>query len=99
MDHVSLVAIASLCMTQGGAGTRSARACLPWAMLFNAVGVRMPNVPQGGLAELVQAYPGLCCLTPLAYAGRTCPGWSRGARASLPWAMLFNAVGVCVHDV
>ncbi len=26
-------------MPQGDAGNRSARACLPWAMMFNAVGV------------------------------------------------------------
>ena len=40
MDNVSLVAKDRTYMTQGGAGTRSARACLPWAMMFNAVGVR-----------------------------------------------------------
>ncbi len=76
MDHMSLVAIASLCMTQGGAGTRSARACLPWAMLFNAFGVSRPNVPQGGFAELVHVFVycrGRMHVEFMTYA----PGWPR----------------------
>ncbi len=40
MEDFSLVAFVLACLTQGGAGTRTARACLPWAMMCNAVGVR-----------------------------------------------------------
>ncbi len=39
MEDVLLVAGQVANVTQGGAGTRSARACLPWAMVCNAVGV------------------------------------------------------------
>ncbi len=40
MEDFSLVAFVLACLTQGGADTRSlARACLPWALVFNAVGV------------------------------------------------------------
>ncbi len=38
MPPTSLVAFDRLFLTQGGAGTRQARVCLPWAMVFMAVG-------------------------------------------------------------
>ncbi len=43
MNHFLLVAIGIADVTQGGASTRGARACLPWAMVFNAFGVRVVN--------------------------------------------------------
>ncbi len=72
--------------------------------LLVAIGfARAPRVAHA-LAELVPADPGLWYLTPLAYGGLCVwryPGWRRprGARACLPWAMVFNAVGICRRNV
>jgi hypothetical protein len=40
VENFSLVAVDFGCVTQGVAGTRTARPCLPWATVYNAVGVR-----------------------------------------------------------
>ncbi len=50
-NAVGVGATIGIGVPQGGASNRGARACLPWASVFNAVGVCMTNVdraPQGG---------------------------------------------------
>ncbi len=56
IDHSSLVAIASLCLTQGGAGTRSARACLFWARVAKALGVGVLRVTGASLGPISGAF-------------------------------------------
>ncbi len=43
VEDFSLVAIGFGWWTQGDAGTRLARSCLPWTTVCNAVGVKIPK--------------------------------------------------------
>ncbi len=91
MEQFSLVAFATVELTQGGAELARARSGLPWAMVFNALGVL-------SWCTDFSRRPALVC-TDFSRNLRP-PEDSQGgaelagARSRLPWATVFNALGV-----